>query len=418
MIHKILNNVRKHDYLVVSLVLSATYLSIVLSFDYLQNLSDTMFWSPDARAYRAVGNWLFGIENTNKTIVRPFFYPLMLNLSRSFAGTYGIWCYQFLLWILSGVLLYQSIKKVTHNIILSIGGVFIFASNLTLMLLTLHALTEVTCAFLLTILIVLIINKQKYKDVHYWLLVIFMVSLLTVTKPVYIILLFAVLVYRIPVFILNILNLKKWKPKLRLLSYMALALCPVLLQLFIMEVKHNKFTISQIGYKTAKNYYLANVYGEVNNMSVQQSRGHISSFDQKEMLKYLLTNYEASLYIYFKILKGNVLAKSYFINRPIAHAHLSNYMKIINKVYFLVHVLMLLPSIIVLIVLFKKRKWVDLEMVFCLMLPMWLIILTSGISFWQGDRLVLPSLLLWIVLYSLVLSLFWQLKREIRLTSI
>lgn len=414
MIHRILNSVRKHDYLAVSLVLFATYFSIVLSFGYLESLSDTMFWSPDSRSYRAVGNWLFGIENTNATITRPFFYPLMLNLARSFASSYGIWCYQFLLWILSGVLLYYSIKTITNNIVLSVGVVFIFASNLTLLLLTLHALTEVTVTFLLTILIVLIINKRKYRDDHFWLLVIFIVSLLTVTKPVFIALLFAVLVYRIPVFILNI---KKRKHKLRLLGYIILALCPVLIQLSIMEVKHNEFTISKIGALAVKNYYFAKVYGEVNDMSLDQAREHISSYDQKEMLEYLLTHYEASLDTYFWTLKDNFLAGSNFINHPNTYTHLSNYMKIINKVYFRLHVLMMLPSVILLIVLFKKKHWIDWEIIVCLMLPMYLIMLTSGITFWQGDRIILPSLPLWLVLYSVVLSRYWHLIKESRLTK-
>jgi hypothetical protein len=42
----------------------------------------------------------------------------------------------------------------------------------------------------------------------------------------------------------------------------------------------------------------------------------------------------------------------------------------------------------------------------CLALMLYYILLTSGISFWQGDRLVLPALPLWLVLYSLIIH-FW-----------
>lgn len=414
MIHRIFNSVLKYDCLALTLVLTATYFSIVLSFDYLQNLSHTMYWSPDSRTYRAVGDWLFGIENTNATIIRPFFYPLMMNLSRSFAGIYGIWCYQFLLWILSSVLLYQAIKKVTNNMVLAIAGVFIFASNLTLLILTLHALAEVTVTFLITILIALIVNKQKYEVVYYWLLVIFTVSLLTVTKPVYMTLLLVLLIYLIPVVIIDT---KKRKRKLRFLVYIALALSPVLVQLSIMQVKHNEFTISKVGSMTAKSYFLAAVYGEVNEITVHRAREHISSFDQNETFGYLYENYEASLNVYFRTVRGNIWGESSFINHPNKHTHLYNYMKIINEAYFHLHFLMMLPSVIVLIGLFKKRSLVNLEIVLCLMIPMYLIILSSGISFWQGDRLVVPSVPLWIMLYSLILSMFWRLVRESHLTT-
>ena len=415
MIHAIFNRVRKYDCFVVSLVLFPTYFLIVLSFGFLQSLSETMFSSPDSRTYRDVSDWILGIKNTNSTIIRPFFYPLMLNLSRSFASIYGIWCYQFLLWILSGVLLYQSIKTVTNNIVLSVGGLIIFASNLTLLLLTLHALTEITVTFLIIILIIIVINKQKYKNDHYWLLVIFVVSLLTVTKPVYMGLLYAILIYRIPVFIMDI---KKRIHKLRLLSYIALVLCPVLVQLSIMKVKHNEFTISKIGAITVQRYYFARVYGEVNNMSVRQARKHTISFDQNEILEFLLANYKESIRTYIRQIETNIRwPGSNFINFPTPHTYLSKYMKLINNMYFYIHVLMILPLIIVLIALFVKKKHLELETILHLLFPLGLIFATSGITFWQGDRILLPSLPLWIVLYSVIVSRSFHLIIENHLTK-
>lgn len=406
MIYKILNNTQKNEYTIIFLILFSTYFFIVLSFSYLNNLNDTMFWSSsDSISYRAVGNWLFGIEDTEFTIIRPFFYPLILNLSRSFASIYGIWCYQFLLWISSGLLLYYSIKTITNNIILSVIGVFIFAGNLTLLLLTLHALTEVTVTFLLTILIVLLLNKQKYEVDKYWSLVIFIVSLLTVTKPVYIALLFIVLTYRMPVFILNIGN---QKDKLKLLVYIALALCPVLIQLCIMKVKHDQFSISRIGTITGKRYYFAKVYGDANNMTVRQARKHTNLFDQKDMLKYLLIHYKTSLRAYLSILKSNFWTGSNFINYPNKHTGLSIYMIITNKMYIFFHLLMTPILLRVSAILFNKKQWADLETILCLMIPMYIIILTSGITFWQGDRIILPSLPLWLVLYSVALSRYWR----------
>jgi len=413
MIHGIFKNFRKYEYLILTLLLCASYFLIVLSFDYLQGLDDTMFLWPDSKSYRAVGDWLFGIENTHATNIRPFFYPLMLNLSRSFAGIYGIWCYHFVLWILSGVLLYRCIRKATNSIVLSVAGIFIFASNLTLLLLTLHALTEVTVTFLLTTFIILVITKRQYNDMYYWLLMLFIASLLTVTKPLYIYLVFIILLYRIPVFIRNIM---KGQRKLKLIGYIALAVCPLLIQLSIMKTKHNEFSISQVDRFTAKYYYLARVYAEVNDISLYQAEEHIRSFDRNELFEYVLTHPREGLHTFFKSVMENIMAKSIFINFPNAHPHLYSYMKAINLFYFRLQLFMLGPSLIVLIVLFKKRKWADLETILSLMLPMYLILLTSGITFGQGDRIVLPSLPLWIVLYSLITSQFWLLIRENRPT--
>jgi thiamine transporter ThiT len=77
---------------------------------------------------------------------------------------------------------------------------------------------------------------------------------------------------------------------------------------------------------------------------------------------------------------------------------------------------MLVPTIIVLLSLFKKRNWDFLETIIYLMLPIIIIILTSGVTWGQGDRIILPILPLWIALYSVVLTLNLKQKREKKLT--
>ena len=405
MFRQSLGRVHKYELLVVPLVLAGTYFLIVLSFGYLQHLHDTMFWTVDSNSYKAVADWIWGLENTKFTLIRPLFYPLMLGLSRNLAGIFGIWSYQFTLWLISGLLLYRSINIATNNIFLSVGGVLIFTGNLTLMLLTLHALTEVTVIFLLTVLIILIINKRRHKATQYWFWIIFVVSLLTITKPVFSLLLLPVLIYRIPFFILE---LKDQGHRLRFLTYLFLALSPVLIQLSLMKVKHDEFSISQIGPRTAANYYLPRVFRDVNHISLAEARKHTKDFDRKEIFEYLLTHHQSSLRTYLITLKENVAAESNFINRPDTHSRLFRYMKLTNEGYLFLHILMLPPSILVLMTLFKRRNWADLEMVIFLMYSGLIIVLTSGITFSQGDRIVLPSLPLWIVLYSIILSIPWR----------
>ncbi len=411
MVDRIINMIRKHDGLVVSLVLVITYFSIILSFDYLQNESNTMFATPDSHSYRNVADWLIGVENTNSTIMRPFFYPLMLNLFRSFAGIFGIWYFQILLWVFSGVILYKAIYKATANIVLAIAGGIIYAGNLTLMLLTLHALTEIVTTFLIVVLIFVIIDKQKYQTDHYWLLIIFIIVLLTVTKPVYSTLLLAVLAYRIPALILNII---KGRSSYKLLVYFALILLPLLIQLSIMKVKHDEYIISEIGIQTIRYYYFAEVFRQVNDVSLNEARVYVyeSSIDKKEMLKFLLMHNQASIRTYFSILGRNLLSGSNFVNYPANQIYLYSYMVIINKLYFLLHVFMMPYSVVVLIVLFKKKRWVDVQMIFSILFPIGIIILSSGITFDQGDRIILPSLPLWIALYAVALARGRNLTRE------
>lgn len=409
--NKYLILLRKNHLITLSVLLVTIYLLIILSFNYF-DLSKTMFWAPDTYTYQAVGNWLFGIENTNKTISRPFFYPLVLNLSRSFGGVYGIWMIQVVFWVSSGLILYHSIKKVTNKFSLSLIGLIIFASNLTLMLLTLHALTEVTVTLLTTTLLALIVNKEKFKETNYWFLIILNVSILTVTKPVYVYVLYIVLLYRIPIIVIAII---KKKLKLKFLLYIFLALFPVLIQLSIMKVKHNEFTISKIGIFTLQDYFLLRVYREVNNISLLEAREHINTFSQDEMFEYFTKHLDATIKTYFLTVTENLLKGSAFTDHPMRHPKLTLCMKIINKVYFVIHILFILPTIMILFRFFITRNWEDFEKIISLLVPILIIIFTSGITWGQGDRIVLPSLPLWIALYLMIVSVILQIIRKKKL---
>lgn len=404
---------RNREKLVVFLVSVFIYFMTVLPFGYFR-LKDTMFWASDSHMYRAVGNWICGIGQTNATLLRPFFYPLFLNISRSFGGVYGIWFFQFLLWILGGLLVYQSVKSSTGSVVLAFIGSFIYASNITLILLTLHALTEVMTTFLLAVLVFLVVNVQKRQEIYYWPLVIFVSSLLTVTKPVYAFLLGGVLLYRLGFSAFVISRNKMQKKHYLVLLYVIFALLPVILQLSIMKIKHNRFAISFIGSRTIRLYYLPKVYGTVNHISVMEARKYVAAFDKTEAIKYVLKHYKVSLSVYFETILGNLRTKSNFVKYPRKQVLLDRYMREVNKIYYYLHLLMVIPLLLMVVFLTKKKRWRDLETIGLLSGTLYLIIFTSGITFWQGDRIVLPVLPVWITLYSLLISEYWCLIKAAR----
>jgi len=192
--NKFVGIIRKYDYLCVAFCLIAIYFLIVLSFGYLSNLHKILFWSLDAQSYRDAGEWLLGKTSEINPITRPFFYPLLLVITQASKHDYMIWFFQVCLWLFSGVLIYWSIKTTTPKIFLAVAGVIIYASNLTLLLLTLNALTEVVTVFLITIWIAIVTHKEYLRE-YYWPLLLFVVGILTVTRPVFILLLFVILIY-------------------------------------------------------------------------------------------------------------------------------------------------------------------------------------------------------------------------------
>jgi len=423
------------DLLAIGGILVLVYFTFTMFFGYFQNIQQTMFWASDARSYRAVGewllslghrdpaqwcqdvkpvgctNWISGLGSSDATLVRPFFYSLLVALAYKAGGIYGIWIMQFGLWVASGVLLYASLKKVAKSRFIVLCGMCLFVGNLTLIVLTFHALTEVLTTFLLSVLVVLIVNNQNLSRNKFWLLTIFIVSLLTVTKPVYQILLFIILIYRI-----GSLIQQKRKPQLRSAIYLFLALSPVLIQIGVMKARHNTFSISKIGTFTVKYYYISRVYGELKGLSVREARVYVRALQHREIFSFLVRNYKTSIRVYLRNIKENVLTKSNFIN-PKEHPTLFRYMKLLNKVYYKLHLFMLPLVFVLLIILatqYRQQSFVRerVEKILYFLIPLLLVFLTSGITFWQGDRVVLPSLPLWIVLYALTLSTYWELWKS------
>jgi hypothetical protein len=389
--------------------LTAVYFLIVILFGYYRSLNLLMFSSRDAQLYGRVAEWIIGNENlANLSIKPPFLYPLILVIAKSVANNFGIWGIQFIFWVASGGLLYWCIYKNTNNSLLAIGGVVIYAGNITLLLLTFHALTEVTTVFLLGVLVYLILEKQNINTEQYTLLTVLMVSLLTVMKPVFLILWTILLAYRIP---LSIRDAIRGRIKWSFFAFLILTLLPVLIQIAIMKTYLNEYTISNIGSITFKNYFFARLFGQENTMTIDQARVATNAYSQLEMIKYILSHAWLSIKVYTKTLLDNFLSRSDFINQPVPNIYLFVYMRLVNIMYFTVHVEMIPLIIAVLIDRYRKRYWADIETIISLLIPLLIIFLSAGITFSQGDRIILPGLPIWIVLYSVIFSKYQSIKR-------
>jgi hypothetical protein len=129
--------------------LCIVYAVCIVSFGYTSKIPETMFWYNDSHTYLAVADWIGSGTPTPYTGTRPFLYPLLILLPYRLAGAYGIWCLQTAMWVASGTMLFTAVIRLSRSIWIASAGTLFFAANVTLMLLTLHALTEVTAVFLL-----------------------------------------------------------------------------------------------------------------------------------------------------------------------------------------------------------------------------------------------------------------------------
>ena len=82
----------------------------------------------------------------------------------------------------------------------------------------------------------------------------------------------------------------------------------------------------------------------------------------------------------------------------------------INKMYCILHVLALIPCLYVFVLAYRRRAFGELATILIPMAVTYLVLLTSGISFWQGDRLILPAIGAWTFLYPVVIRDVWAQK--------
>jgi len=385
-------------FVVLNLIAILFYIFFAVKFNYLDKLESTIWSVPLTEGYRNVADYLFdGLQGSPPyaSEYRPFLYPLILGSCRYFSNNaYAVWFMQFIFWILSLNLTALSVRGLTKRRLFIIITFVIFAANISIIALTFKAVTVTTIIFLLSLWIFLF---MKYDISNLGLtsvfLLTFVLSLLAVIKPVFQLHLLLFLLY---VFFKHIRRLKIY-------PVILIALIPVIMQLSFMVAVHNVFSLSTISEITFKRYLAAKVYAIVehnslDSKSIDQARSKTHNSDYWKLFKYFYKHpYHASVAYLQNVIIENMLVPSHFAG------DLMDFTRKTNTFFFYLHFIFF-PLLIY--TLFAARNDLSFKMVFLYVFFM-LIIITAGISFWQGDRLTIVSLPLWLIVYTYVLNSFF-----------
>jgi len=396
-------------------LLSLNLLAITVHFFVIQKLGfpgkiqDLFFSTQDAQEYKAMGEWLFGDQRQSCSATRPFLFPLLVKLALSSGSIYGAWFMQFSLWLVSLNFIYTATKILLNKYWAAIAFT-IMLLNFSLITLTLHGLTEVMVVFILSCFLRFIATRSdQIKEPGFWHNTLLLLSLLAVVKPVYAILLYVTLIIYLCFAFWNP-SFRKWKSIL----LVTVSLIPFLMQLSIMKLEHGEFSISRIGEITLRDYYYAKFYADTHRIPFDLAKGpaekdilqvkeQIQKIPATEIIPRITAEPLLAVKIYTEILLLNLTPPCTLINLD-TNRELYLWTYTTNAFYYHAHKVMLL-LVPLFFLLQRKNKNVLVPALF-LILPLLLILLTSGITYWQGDRVILPSLPLFIVLYSYVISKF------------
>lgn len=397
---------KPHFYLYILNGLAVAVYFVVFS-NLNQNVShEIVFSTPDALTYMDVANWIANGIDSESVSIRPILYPLILMITTNIGGAYGIWMMQVLFFILTINFTFLGIKKLTRSYVFSFLGAIIIMSNLSLIALTLHALTEVTTVFLLSTMLFFLSRKiNNFREVSFFHSSLFFLVLLTILKPVFLIPLFGVLFIVFPLFYFK----KYWKGPKNFLKLL-LILLPLFIQYSIIKIKYDQTKISLISSWVFSNYFVAKGIQEIESVDYSKAKIKVKSFSSEDQTNYIVDHIPLYFRLFKKNIINNITGKSRFLLYPKGYENnqLAVFMKTYNIKTLKVHyIFIVLVFLLLIILLIKKDYPTFIFLLFTYLLGAYLII-STGISFWQGDRLTLPAIGIWAFIYPLIL--FYYIK--------
>lgn len=377
-----------------------SFLLIVVFFPPIRPVDEILLFTSDSITYMSSGNEFFDLHRQGDSWTRPFLYSYFLKQVYNIGGARLIVLFQSLFWLASGNLIFYGIKNISKKPVTRIMAVSAFVINLSLISYIFHGLTELMTVFFLSCITYLTAKSlKKGFDIKYTLSVILLLSLLTVTKPLFLYPLFLFLAAGF------IFHIKSFTANPKFILFLVISIAPLIIQYSAMYSKYGVFKISAIGELTFDKYLLSQGIRKIEHIQdIDESQNMALNMSKKEKVSYVLKHKRTYLSLYSGNIKDNITGYGTSIILPAGY-HVKGYVNFMsgyNQVHYYAF-LIFLPVFLTFsaIDLFTKpfSNWQQL----LLGIVLYYIILTSGISFWQADRLVIFSIPLWITLYTLLI---------------
>ncbi|MBI5509622.1 MAG: hypothetical protein HY903_12790 [Deltaproteobacteria bacterium] len=344
--------------------------------------------SPDSREYLSVSRWIFAATPVpDASINRPILYPLFLGLS-AVAGVKAVWIGQALLWLASAVLVSLAVRRRTGSRVLMLLAGALFVGHPSLVALTYFGLTETLTVFLLALWLNVAASPGWLSDRRRILESVLLLALLTITKPVF---KYALAVYLVAVVVAT------WRQRqglaARLLA-VSVGLAPVLIQLAVMLDAHGIFDLSRVSRIGRDRHLLPAVYCHVHErQDLEAGWAAIADLSDADKNAYLVDHWPATAVVFaHNLVDGNLTRGSEFLKNEGQAPRLWSWTRRYNMNLARLHAL-LVP---LLLFLGWRRQALELLPVAAVGL---LLLFSTGLVFWAGDRLVAFTLPIWIYVY-------------------
>jgi 4-amino-4-deoxy-L-arabinose transferase-like glycosyltransferase len=362
--------------------------------------TETMFASVDARTYLDTGKYYLEGYESPFAEIRPFMYSCIVYLTYTLGGTSLLWFFQFIFWLGTVILTWKTVLYLTKKKTIAAISVALILVNFSFAALTLHAITEVITAFILSLAAYQITrNVHSLKSPGIAIQLIFLLVLLTVIKPVFEVPLYFVLLIIFPAFwARRVLKTRKYT------LLFCMALVPLIFQISVIKTQFQTFRVSRISNNTFTEYLFAQGIERNEKISREDAVAKAYAMSPEEKSEYFRKNIPDYLALLTGNIKGNITGIPLFLHYPFQYKKnsVTLYMEAVNKTVLIFHYFAIILLIINSVILIKNKNYPHLVLILTLSGLILYYLTTSGISFWQGDRLVISVLPVWAILYPVM----------------
>jgi hypothetical protein len=303
---------------------------------------------------------------------------------------------QAMLWLGSVNLMFFSLLKLRLPVMGSLIGAIIFCSQLTILSVTYEVLSEsltifVCCWYLF--IVSGIRNLAQLRQSAGGLLI--LATILALLKPLFEPFFFVSLA--------GVIYLLVRHPNKKLACWFCLSLFLISIQFFIMVKYADEFSLSEIGAVTFQRYLLSQTLSRFMGIDLESARSEVLSWKIQETIQFVVSHFAVFISGYFQNIHSNI---STFPNETSAigsPAFELSFMIWWNKFDWLAQ--LTLPCIL----FFSRKKLKEAKaglLIILLAIPLYNVLLVTGISFGQGERLILPAIPLVIGVYAILLKIW------------
>lgn len=353
----------------------------------------------DSATYQEAAAWLAGGPATDALAIRPLLYPVLVAIAQTLGGYIGVWFLQAMLWLASINLLFAAAKDLFGSRKWAWVLTFILTASVSAMFMTYYMLTETLALFLNAWLIREAARKGPLDRPVRLLRITCVLVLICLVKPQ------AMLV------LLPVAAFCAWRilrePHRRgvRLAMLALMASPLLLQVDVVHDRTGSYALSDIGSRTMRDYLYAQGLSRMTHASLADSRSLARSRSNGERWRTMAAAPAPFLAAYASNLSENLRDRSFSLEllqcsrNSAMRSALSGLTDQLGYLLLPVHALLVIPIGWMAIARWRRREPDGLCL---LVLYAYLTagVLTTGVSAWQMDRLVLPYLPVWLLLYA------------------